>query len=110
VFANHQQKRCFNFYEGELLGQYFWRRIGRRRFSCGDYGHGYYSPSWKNRSTRNSTSCKQVEAIRKHKNAVVEMRVVGNGMGEMKHCTLRDDTDRKRAEMLWLYDRATWQL
>ncbi len=110
-FANPSAEALFNCKSEELLGQEFFGNLVVEGSACDIEMDTDIIPQVGETETPGMRVVKtEVEAIRKHKaNAVVEMRVVETEWeGEMAYlATLRDVTDRKRAEeMLWLYDRA----
>jgi len=110
-FANPSAEALFNCKAEELLGQAFFGNLVVECSACDIEMDTDIIPQVGETDAAGMRVVKtEVEAIRKHKaNAVVEMRVVETEWeGEMAYlATLRDVTDRKRAEeMLWLYDRA----
>lgn len=110
-FANPSAEALFNCKAEELLGQEFFGNLVVEGSACDIEMDSDIIPQvGETESAGTRVVQTEVEAIRKHKaNAVVEMRVVETEWeGEMAYlATLRDITDRKRAEeMLWLYDRA----
>ncbi|WP_293127806.1 PAS domain S-box protein [Microcoleus sp. bin38.metabat.b11b12b14.051] len=110
-FANPSAEALFNCKAEELLGQAFFGNLVVEGSACEIEMDTDIIPHVGETETPGMRVIQtEVEAIRKHKaNAVVEMRVVETEWeGEMAYlATLRDITDRKRAEeMLWLYDRA----
>ena len=110
-FANQSAEALFNCTAEELLGQAFFGNLVVEVSACDiEMDTDIIPQVGKTEAPGTRVVQTEVEAIRKHKaNAVVEMRVVETEWeGEMAYlATLRDITDRKRAEeMLWLYDRA----
>ncbi|MEG4395622.1 PAS domain S-box protein [Microcoleus sp. BROC3] len=110
-FANPSAEALFNCKAEELLGQAFFGNLVVEVSACDiEMDMDIIPQVGKTETAGTRVVQTEVEAIRKHKaNAVVEMRVVETEWeGEMAYlATLRDVTDRKRAEeMLWLYDRA----
>ncbi|MEG4286975.1 PAS domain S-box protein [Microcoleus sp. A006_D1] len=110
-FANPSAEALFNCKAEELLGQAFFGNLVVEGSACDIEMDTDIIPQVGETDAAGMRVVKtEVEAISKHKaNAVVEMRVVETEWeGEMAYlATLRDVTDRKRAEeMLWLYDRA----
>ena len=110
-FANPSAEALFNCKAEELLGQAFFGNLVVEGSACDIEMDADIIPQVGETEAAGMRFVQtEVEAIRKHKaNAVVEMRVVETEWeGEMAYlATLRDVTDRKRAEeMLWLYDRA----
>ncbi|MEG3850931.1 PAS domain S-box protein [Microcoleus sp. herbarium19] len=110
-FANPSAEALFNCKAEELLGQEFFGTLVVEGSACDIEMDADIIPQVGETEAAGMRFVQtEVEAIRKHKaNAVVEMRVVETEWeGEMAYlATLRDVTDRKRAEeMLWLYDRA----
>lgn len=110
-FANPSAEALFNCKAEQLLGQAFFGNLVVEGSACDIEMDTDIIPQVGETETPGIRVIQtEVEAIRKHKaNAVVEMRVVETEWeGEMAYlATLRDITDRKRAEeMLWLYDRA----
>ncbi|MEG4441962.1 PAS domain S-box protein [Microcoleus sp. AT9_B5] len=110
-FANPSAEALFNCKAEELLGQAFFGNLVVQVSACDlEMATDIIPQVGKTEAPGTRFVQTEVEAIRKHKaNAVVEMRVVETEWdGEMAYlATLRDITDRKRAEeMLWLYDRA----
>ena len=110
-FANPSAEALFNCKAEELLGQAFFGNLVVEGSACDIEMDADIIPQVGETEAAGMRVVQtEVEAIRKHKaNAVVEMRVVETEWeGEMAYlATLRDVTDRKRAEeMLWLYDRA----
>ncbi len=110
-FANPSAEALFNCKAEELLGQAFFGNLVVEGSACDIEMDADIIPQVGETEAAGMRVVQtEVEAIRKHKaNAVVEMRVVETEWeGEMAYlATLRDITDRKRAEeMLWLYDRA----
>ena len=110
-FANPSAEALFNCKAEELLGQVFFGELVVEGSACEiEMDTDIIPQVGKTEAPGTRVVQTEVEAIRKHKeNAVVEMRVVETEWeGEMAYlATLRDITDRKRAEeMLWLYDRA----
>ena len=110
-FANPSAEALFNCKAEELLGQVFFGELVVEGSACDiEMDTDIIPQVGKTEAPGTRVVQTEVEAIRKHKaNAVVEMRVVETEWeGEMAYlATLRDITDRKRAEeMLWLYDRA----
>lgn len=110
-FANQSAEALFNCKAEELLGKEFFGTLVVERSACEIEMDTDIIPQVGETDAAGIRVVQtEVEAIRKHKaNAVVEMRVVETEWeGEMAYlATLRDITDRKRAEeMLWLYDRA----
>ncbi|MEG4613189.1 PAS domain S-box protein [Microcoleus sp. F6_C1] len=110
-FANPSAEALFNCKAEELLGQAFFGNLVVQVSACDlEMATDIIPQVGKTEAPGTRVVQTEVEAIRKHKaNAVVEMRVVETEWdGEMAYlATLRDITDRKRAEeMLWLYDRA----
>ncbi|MEG5039396.1 MULTISPECIES: PAS domain S-box protein [unclassified Microcoleus] len=110
-FANPSAEALFNCTAEELLGQAFFGNLVVEVSACDlEMATDIIPQVRKTEAPGTRVVQTEVEAIRKQKaNAVVEMRVVETEWdGEMAYlATLRDITDRKRAEeMLWLYDRA----
>ncbi len=110
-FANPSAEALFNCKAEELLGQAFFGNLVVEGSACDIEMDADIIPQVGETEAAGMRVVQtEVEAIRKHKaNAVVEMRVVETEWeGEIAYlATLRDITDRKRAEeMLWLYDRA----
>ncbi|MEG4627341.1 PAS domain S-box protein [Microcoleus sp. w1-18aA5] len=110
-FANPSAEALFNCKAEELLGQAFFGNLVVEVSACDlEMATDIIPQVGKTEAPGTRVVQTEVEAIRKQKaNAVVEMRVVETEWdGEMAYlATLRDITDRKRAEeMLWLYDRA----
>ena len=110
-FANPSAEALFNCKAEELLGQPFFGNLVVEGSACDIEMDTNIIPQVGETEAAGMRFVQtEVEAIRKHKaNAVVEMRVVETEWeGEIAYlATLRDVTDRKRAEeMLWLYDRA----
>lgn len=110
-FANPSAEALFNCKAQELLGQAFFGNLVVEGSACDIEMDADIIPQVGETEAAGMRVVQtEVEAIRKHKaNAVVEMRLVETEWeGEMAYlATLRDVTDRKRAEeMLWLYDRA----
>ncbi|MEG4575143.1 PAS domain S-box protein [Microcoleus sp. N3A4] len=110
-FANPSAEALFNCKSEELLGQEFFGDLVVEGSACDiEIDTDIIPQVGETQAAGTRVVQTEVEAIRKHKaNAVVEMRVVETEWeGEMAYlATLRDITDRKRAEeMLWLYDRA----
>ncbi|UNU26839.1 PAS domain-containing sensor histidine kinase [Microcoleus vaginatus HSN003] len=110
-FANQSAEALFNCKAEELLGQAFFGNLVVEVSACDlEMATDIIPQVGKTEAPGTRVVQTEVEAIRKQKaNAVVEMRVVETEWdGEMAYlATLRDITDRKRAEeMLWLYDRA----
>ncbi len=110
-FANQSAEALFNCTAQELLGQAFFGNLVVEVSACDlEMATDIIPQVGKTEAPGTRVVQTEVEAIRKQKaNAVVEMRVVETEWdGEMAYlATLRDITDRKRAEeMLWLYDRA----
>ncbi|MEG5066685.1 PAS domain S-box protein [Microcoleus sp. B3-A4] len=110
-FANPSAEALFNCKAEELLGQAFFGNLVVEASACDiEMDTDMIPQVGKTEAAGTRVVQTEVEAIRKQKaNAVVEMRVVETEWeGEMAYlATLRDITDRKRAEeMLWLYDRA----
>ncbi len=110
-FANPSAEALFNCKAEELLGQAFFGNLVVEGSACDIEMDTNIIPQVGETEAAGMRFVQtEVEAIRQHKaNAVVEMRVVETEWeGEMAYlATLRDVTDRKRAEeMLWLYDRA----
>jgi len=110
-FANPSAEALFNCKAEELLGQAFFGNLVVEASACDlEMDTDIIPQVGKTEAAGTRVVQTEVEAIRKQKaNAVVEMRVVETEWeGEMAYlATLRDITDRKRAEeMLWLYDRA----
>ncbi|MEG4419366.1 PAS domain S-box protein [Microcoleus sp. LAD1_D5] len=110
-FANQSAEALFNCTAEELLGQAFFGNLVVEVSACDlEMATDIIPQVGKTEALGTRVVQTEVEAIRKQKaNAVVEMRVVETEWdGEMAYlATLRDITDRKRAEeMLWLYDRA----
>jgi two-component system, NtrC family, sensor kinase len=110
-FANPSAEALFNCKAEELLGQEFFGNLVVEGSACEIEMNTDIIPQVGETEAAGMRVVQtEVEAIRKHKaNAIVEMRVVETEWeGEMAYlATLRDITDRKRAEeMLWLYDRA----
>jgi PAS domain S-box-containing protein len=110
-FVNRSAEALFNCTEKELLGQEFFGNLVVEGSACEIEMDADIIPQVGQTDVAGIRVVKtEVEAIRQHKeNAAVEMRVVETEWeGEMAYlATLRDVTDRKRAEeMLWLYDRA----
>ncbi|MEG4497803.1 PAS domain S-box protein [Microcoleus sp. F10-C6] len=110
-FANPSAEALFNCKAEELLGQAFFGNLVVQVSACDiEMDMAIIPQVGKTETAGTRVVQTEVEAIRKHQaNAVVEMRVVETEWeGEMAYlATLRDVTDRKRAEeILWLYDRA----
>ncbi|MEG4800658.1 PAS domain S-box protein [Microcoleus sp. ARI1-B5] len=110
-FANPSAEALFNCKAEELLGKEFFGTLVVEGSACDIEMDADIIPQVGETEAAGIRVVQtEVEAIRKHKaNGVVEMRVVETEWeGEMAYlATLRDVTDRKRAEeMLWLYDRA----
>ncbi|MEG3990213.1 PAS domain S-box protein [Microcoleus sp. S28C3] len=110
-FANPSAEALFNCKAEELLGQAFFGNLVVESSACDiEMATDIIPQVGKTEVAGTRVVQTEVEAIRQQKaNAVVEMRVVETEWeGEMAYlATLRDITDRKRAEeMLWLYDRA----
>ncbi|MBE9184511.1 PAS domain S-box protein [Microcoleus sp. LEGE 07076] len=110
-FANPSAEALFDCKAEELLGQAFFGNLVVEGSACEIEMETDIIPQVGETDTAEIRVVKtEVAAIRKHKaNALVEMRLVETEWeGEMAYlATLRDITDRKRAEeMLWLYDRA----
>ena len=110
-FANQSAEALFNCKAEELLGQAFFGNLVVEGSACDiEMDTDIIPQVGETEAAGMRVVQTEVEAIRRHKaNAVVEMRVVETEWeGEMAYlATLRDVTDRKRAEeMLWLYDRA----
>ncbi|MEG3838942.1 PAS domain S-box protein [Microcoleus sp. herbarium14] len=110
-FANPSAEALFNCKAEELLGQEFFGNLVVEGSACDiEMDTDIIPQVGETEAAGMRVVQTEVEAIRKHKaNAVVEMRVVETEWeGEIAYlATLRDVTDRKRAEeMLWLYDRA----
>lgn len=110
-FANPSAEALFNCKAEELLGQAFFGNLVVESSACDiEMDTDIIPQVGETEAAGMRVVQTEVEAIRKHKaNAVVEMRVAETEWeGEMAYlATLRDITDRKRAEeMLWLYDRA----
>ncbi|MEG4025861.1 PAS domain S-box protein [Microcoleus sp. S13C4] len=110
-FANQSAEALFNCRAEELLGQAFFGNLVVEVSACDlEMATDIIPQIGKTEAAGTRVVQTEVEAIRKQQaNAVVEMRVVETEWdGEMAYlATLRDITDRKRAEeMLWLYDRA----
>ncbi|MEG4962806.1 PAS domain S-box protein, partial [Microcoleus sp. K4-C2] len=110
-FANQSAEALFNCKAEELLGQAFFGNLVVESSACDiEMATDIIPQVGKTEVAGTRVVQTEVEAIRQQKaNAVVEMRVVETEWeGEMAYlATLRDITDRKRAEeMLWLYDRA----
>ncbi len=110
-FANPSAEALFNCKAEELLGQAFFGNLVVEGSACDiEMDTDIIPQVGETEAAGMRVVQTEVEAIRRHKaNAVVEMRVVETEWeGEMAYlATLRDVTDRKRAEeMLWLYDRA----
>ncbi|MCC3407564.1 MAG: PAS domain S-box protein [Microcoleus sp. PH2017_10_PVI_O_A] len=110
-FANPSAEALFNCKAEELLGQAFFGNLVVEGSACDiEMDTDIIPQVGETEAAGMRVVQTEVAAIRKHKaNAVVEMRVVETEWeGEMAYlATLRDVTDRKRAEeMLWLYDRA----
>lgn len=110
-FANPSAEALFNCKADELLGEAFFGNLVVEVSACDlEMATDIIPQIGKTEAPGTRVVQTEVEAIRKQKaNAVVEMRVVETEWeGEMAYlATLRDITDRKRAEeMLWLYDRA----
>ena len=110
-FANPSAEALFNCKTEELLGQVFFGNLVAEGSACDiEMATDIIPQVGETEAAGMRVIQTEVEAIRKHKaNAVVEMRVVETEWeGEIAYlATLRDITDRKRAEeMLWLYDRA----
>ncbi|MEG4231356.1 PAS domain S-box protein [Microcoleus sp. Pol11C3] len=110
-FANPSAEALFNCKAEELLGQEFFGNLVVEASACDiEMDTDMIPQVGETESAGMRVVQTEVEAIRKQKaNAVVEMRLVETEWeGEMAYlATLRDITDRKRAEeMLWLYDRA----
>ena len=110
-FANPSAEALFNCKAEELLGQALFGNLVVESSACDIEMDADIIPQVGEIEAAGMRVVQtEVEAIRKHKaNAVVEMRVAETEWeGEIAYlATLRDITDRKRAEeMLWLYDRA----
>ena len=110
-FANPSAEALFNCKAEELLGQAFFGNLVVEGSACDIEMDTDIIPQVGETEAAGMRFVQtEVEAIRQHKaNAVVEMRVAETEWeGEIAYlATLRDITDRKRAEeMLWLYDRA----
>ena len=110
-FANQSAEALFNCKAEELLGQAFFGNLVVEGSACDiEMDTDIIPQVGETEAAGMRVVQTEVEAIRKHKaNAVVEMRVAETEWeGEIAYlATLRDVTDRKRAEeMLWLYDRA----
>jgi two-component system, NtrC family, sensor kinase len=110
-FANPSAESLFNCKAEELLGQAFFGNLVVEGSACDiEMDTDIIHQVGETEAAGMRVVQTEVEAIRKHKaNAVVEMRVAETEWeGEIAYlATLRDVTDRKRAEeMLWLYDRA----
>lgn len=110
-FVNRSAEALFNCTEKELLGQEFFGNLVVEGSACEIEMDADIIPQVGQTDVAGIRVVQtEVEAVRKHKeNAAVEMRLVETEWeGEMAYlATLRDVTDRKRAEeMLWLYDRA----
>ncbi|MCC3425339.1 MAG: PAS domain S-box protein [Microcoleus sp. PH2017_01_SCD_O_A] len=110
-FANPSAEALFNCKAEQLLGQAFFGNLVVEGSACDiEMDTDIIPQVGETEAAGMRVVQTEVEAIRQHKaNAVVEMRVVETEWeGEMAYlATLRDVTDRKRAEeMLWLYDRA----
>ncbi|MEG3859165.1 PAS domain S-box protein [Microcoleus sp. herbarium12] len=110
-FANPSAEALFNCKAEQLLGQAFFGNLVVEGSACDiEMDTDIIHQVGETETPGMRVIQTEVEAIRQHKaNAVVEMRVVETEWeGEMAYlATLRDITDRKRAEeMLWLYDRA----
>ncbi len=110
-FANPSAEALFNCKAEELLGQEFFGTLVVEGSACDiEMDTDIIPQVGETEAAGMRVVQTEVEAIRRHKaNVVVEMRVVETEWeGEIAYlATLRDVTDRKRAEeMLWLYDRA----
>ena len=110
-FVNPSAEALFNCKAEKLLGQVFFGNLVAEGSACDiEMATDIIPQVGETEAAGMRVIQTEVEAIRKHKaNAVVEMRVVETEWeGEIAYlATLRDITDRKRAEeMLWLYDRA----
>jgi len=110
-FANPSAEALFNCKAEELLGKEFFGTLVVEGSACDiEMDTDIIPQVGETEAAGIRVVQTEVQVIRKHKaNAVVEMRVVETEWeGEMAYlATLRDITDRKRAEeMLWLYDRA----
>ncbi|MGL5058955.1 MAG: PAS domain S-box protein [Microcoleus sp.] len=110
-FVNPSAEALFNSTKKELVGQQFFGSLVVEGSACDLEMDADIIPQIGDTDATGRRVVKtEVKAIRKHKeNAAVEMRVVETEWdGEMAYlATLRDVTDRKRAEeILWLYDRA----
>ena len=110
-FANPSAEALFNCKAEELLGQAFFGNLVVEGSACDiEMDTDIIPQVGETEAAGMRVVQTEVEAIRKYKaNAVVEMRVAETEWeGEIAYlATLRDITDRKRAEeMLWLYDRA----
>lgn len=110
-FVNQSAEALFNCTVEELLGQEFFGGLLVEGSACDlEMNADIIPPVGKAATAGIRVVQTEVKVIRKQQeNAVVEMRLVETEWeGEMAYlATLRDITDRKRAEeMLWLYDRA----
>jgi len=110
-FVNQSAEALFNCRAEELLGQEFFGGLLVECSACDlEMNADIIPPIGKAATAGIRVVQTEVKVIRKQQaNAVVEMRLVETEWeGEMAYlATLRDITDRKRAEeMLWLYDRA----
>jgi two-component system NtrC family sensor kinase len=110
-FVNQSAEALFNCTAEELLGQEFFGGLLVECSACDLEMNADIIPQIGKAATAGIRVVQtEVKVIRKQQeNAVVEMRLVETEWeGEMAYlATLRDITDRKRAEeMLWLYDRA----
>ncbi|MCW6049611.1 PAS domain S-box protein [Lyngbya sp. CCAP 1446/10] len=110
-FVNQSAEALFNCTAEELLGQEFFGGLLVECSACDLEMNADIIPQIGKVATAGIRVVQtEVKVIRKQQeNAVVEMRLVETEWeGEMAYlATLRDITDRKRAEeILWLYDRA----
>ncbi|MEG4998346.1 PAS domain S-box protein [Microcoleus sp. B4-D4] len=110
-FVNQSAEALFNCTAEELLGRVFFGGLLVEGSACDLEINADIIPPVRKAATAGIRVVQtEVKVIRKQQeNAVVEMRLVETEWeGEMAYlATLRDITDRKRAEeMLWLYDRA----
>ncbi|MFS8117857.1 MAG: PAS domain S-box protein [Microcoleus sp.] len=110
-FVNQSAEALFNCTAEELLGQEFFGSLLVECSACDLEMNADIIPQIGKVATAGIRVVQtEVKVIRKQQeNAVVEMRVVETEWeGKMAYlATLRDITDRKRAEeILWLYDRA----